>query len=126
MSHIIPRGHWNNDIVLDVHAPTEDKIEDMKERFYKKLEHVLVKFPKYYMKILLGDLNAEVGREDIFKQTTANESLHEISNDNGVRVVILPHPKILLSKIPCSHVVTFINLLGYLLMERCTTKLTTF
>jgi hypothetical protein len=39
------------------------------------------------MKILLGDLNAKVGREDIFKLTVRNESLHEISNDNGVRVV---------------------------------------
>jgi hypothetical protein len=34
------------------------------------------------MKILLGDFNAKVGREDIFKPTIWNESLHEISNDN--------------------------------------------
>ncbi|PNF42964.1 hypothetical protein B7P43_G11334 [Cryptotermes secundus] len=39
------------------------------------------------MKVLLGDFNAKVGREDIFRPTTGNESLHEISNDNGVRVV---------------------------------------
>jgi hypothetical protein len=39
------------------------------------------------MKILLGDFNAKVGREDIYKPTIGNESLHEISNDNGVRVV---------------------------------------
>jgi hypothetical protein len=39
------------------------------------------------MKILLGDLNAKVGREDIFEPTIGNGRLHEISNDNGVRVV---------------------------------------
>jgi hypothetical protein len=39
------------------------------------------------MKILLGDFNAKVGRENIFKRTVGNEGLHEISNDNGVRVV---------------------------------------
>jgi endonuclease/exonuclease/phosphatase family metal-dependent hydrolase len=39
------------------------------------------------MNIMLGDLNAKVGREDIFKPTIGNESLHEIINDNGVRVV---------------------------------------
>jgi hypothetical protein len=39
------------------------------------------------MKILLGDFNAKVGKEDIFKPTVRNESLHEISNDNGVRLV---------------------------------------
>jgi hypothetical protein len=36
---------------------------------------------------LLGVFNAKVGREDIFKPTFGNENLHEISNDNGVRVV---------------------------------------
>ena len=39
------------------------------------------------MKILLGDFNAKLGREDIFKLTTGNESLFEDSNDNGIRVV---------------------------------------
>jgi hypothetical protein len=39
------------------------------------------------IKILLGDFNAKVDREDIFKPTIGNESLHEISNDNGVRLV---------------------------------------
>jgi hypothetical protein len=38
------------------------------------------------MKILLGDFNAEVGWDDIFKLTIENESLHEISNDNGFRL----------------------------------------
>jgi hypothetical protein len=38
------------------------------------------------MKMLL-DFNAEVGREDIFKPTIGNKSLHRINNDNGVRVV---------------------------------------
>jgi endonuclease/exonuclease/phosphatase family metal-dependent hydrolase len=42
------------------------------------------KFPKYYIKILLGDFNAKLGREDIFKLTIGNESLHETSKDNGV------------------------------------------
>jgi hypothetical protein len=44
------------------------------------------KFPKYHMKIV-GDFIAKVGKEDIFKLTIRNESLHELSNDNGVRLV---------------------------------------
>jgi hypothetical protein len=39
------------------------------------------------MKIPLRDFNAKVGREDIFKPTIGNESVHEISNDNEVRLV---------------------------------------
>jgi hypothetical protein len=62
-------------------------LQILKDRFYEELEHVFDKFPKYHMKILLGDFNAKVGSEDIFKPTIGNESLHKISNDNGVRVV---------------------------------------
>ena len=39
------------------------------------------------MKILLGDFNAKVGRENIFKPTIGNESLHQDSIDNGFRIV---------------------------------------
>jgi hypothetical protein len=37
--------------------------------------------------MLLGDFNAKEGREDIFKLTIGSESIHEIRNNNGVRVV---------------------------------------
>jgi endonuclease/exonuclease/phosphatase family metal-dependent hydrolase len=65
----------------------QDKTDDMKDSFYEELEHVFDRFPKYHMKILLGDFNAKVGKEDIFKPTIGNESLHEINYDNGVGVV---------------------------------------
>jgi len=39
------------------------------------------------MKILLGDFNVKVGREIILKPTIGQESLHQDSNDNGVRLV---------------------------------------
>ena len=39
------------------------------------------------MKILLGEFSIKVGRENIFKPTIGNESLHQDSNDNGVRIV---------------------------------------
>jgi hypothetical protein len=92
--------------------------------FYEELEHAFDKFLKYHMNILLGDFNAKVDREDIFKPTTGNESLHEICHDNGVRVLNFATLKILLSKVRCSHIIIFITLLGHLLMGRRTTKLT--
>jgi exonuclease III len=87
MSYIILRGPWCHIIVLNVHALAEDKNDDVKDSFYEEVERVFDKFPKYRMKILLGDFNVKVGREDIFKPTIGNERLHEISNDNGVRLV---------------------------------------
>jgi hypothetical protein len=45
-------------------------IDDMKDSFYDEPEHVYDKFPKYHMKMLLGDFSAKVGRE-----TFANQQL---------------------------------------------------
>jgi hypothetical protein len=42
---------------------------------------------KFFMKMLTGNFNAEVGREDIFKPKIVNDTLYEINYDNGVRVV---------------------------------------
>jgi hypothetical protein len=89
MSYIILRGRWCHIIVLNVHAPTEDKTDDGTGGFYRELERLFDKFSKYHRKILLGDFNTEVGREVIFKPTIGNKILHEISNDNGVRLINL-------------------------------------
>ena len=48
------------------------------------------------MKILLGDFNAKVGRENIFKLKTGNDTLHQDSNNNGVTTVNLATSKNLL------------------------------
>jgi hypothetical protein len=64
-----------------------DEIDDLKDSFYKELELAFDKFLKYHINILLGDFNAKLGMGDIFKPTVGNESLHEISNDKGVRIV---------------------------------------
>jgi hypothetical protein len=37
------------------------------------------------MKILLRNFSAKVGRENIFKPTVGNESLHKSSNDMGLQ-----------------------------------------
>jgi hypothetical protein len=87
MSYITLKSCWCDIIVLNVHAPTEDKDDDIKDSFYKEQEQVFDQFPRYHMKIFLGDFNAKIGREDIFKPIIGNECLHETSNDNGVRVV---------------------------------------
>jgi len=64
VSYIALRGRWCNIIVLNVHAPSEVKSDDSKDSFYEELEQVFFcNFPKYNVKILLGDFNAKVGKE---------------------------------------------------------------
>ena len=98
MSYIVLRGRWCNIIVLNVHAPSEEESDSSKDRFYEELEQVFDHFPKYYLKILLGDFNTKVGRENIFNLTIGNESLHQNSNDNGVRIVNFATSKNLIVK----------------------------
>jgi hypothetical protein len=43
-----------------------------KHSLYEELDRVFDKFPKYHMKIMLGDFNAKVDRENIIKPTTGN------------------------------------------------------
>jgi exonuclease III len=93
MPYITLRGHWCDIIVLNVHTPREDKTDDVKDGFYNELERVFDKLSKYHKK-MLGDFNSKVGREDILKPTMGNKSLHEISNNNGVKVVNFATPKI--------------------------------
>jgi hypothetical protein len=53
MPCIVPRSRWCDIIVLNAHAPTEDKIDDLKGSFYEEEEErVLDKFRKHHMKIL--------------------------------------------------------------------------
>ena len=80
----------------------------LKRQFYEELEHIFRKFPKYHMKILLGDFNSKVGWENIFKPTIENESLHQYSNDNCVWIVNFAHKKIYLLRARCSRTETLI------------------
>ena len=43
--------------------------------------------PKRDIKIILGDLNAKIGSEHIYSPTIGKYSLHENSNDNGLRII---------------------------------------
>jgi exonuclease III len=86
MSYITLEYRWCDIIVLNVHAPTGDKDDVIKDSFYEKLELAFDQFPRYHMKIFLGDFNAKAVREDILKPVVRNESLHEASNDNRARV----------------------------------------
>ena len=87
LSYIVSRGRWRNIIVINVLATIEEKSDESKDSFYVELEQMFDYFPKFHMKILLGDFNAKVGRENIFKPTIGQESLLQDINDNGVRLV---------------------------------------
>jgi hypothetical protein len=98
MSYIILSGRWFHIIFLNVHTPTENKIDYVKDKFHEELECIFDEFCKYHMKILLEEFSFKVGRKDIFKLAIENKILHEINYHNGVRVVNFATSKNLICK----------------------------
>jgi hypothetical protein len=50
MSYIVLRGRWCNIIVLNAHAPTEEKGDDSQDSFYEELERSFIIFQVPYEK----------------------------------------------------------------------------
>jgi len=50
----------------------KQRTEEVKEEFYNLLEQNINQIANSDIKILLGDINAKVGKEDIYKPTTGN------------------------------------------------------
>jgi hypothetical protein len=45
------RGRWNNIIVLNMYAPSEEKSDESKDGFYEEVEQGCDHFRKYDMKV---------------------------------------------------------------------------
>jgi hypothetical protein len=119
MLYVTLTGCQCNIIILNAHASTKDKSDDMKDSFYEELDLAFYQFPKYCIKTFLGNFNTKVGR-NIFKSTTGHKSLHKIHNDNGVRIVNFATTKNL-SGVQCPRIATFKNTFQ-LLMGKCTIR----
>ena len=78
------------------------------------------------MKICVEDFNSKLEREDIFKLTIENKSLHQDSKYNGVRIVNFTTPKNLVLRARCSYTQTFITTPGTLLIGGLKNRLTTY
>jgi exonuclease III len=57
------RGKFRNSSIINAHAPTEDKDDEEKDEFYLELETVYSQCPRHDIKMVLGDVNAKVGKE---------------------------------------------------------------
>jgi hypothetical protein len=61
----------------------EDKEEDIKEQFYEELQRIQDRVPKHDVIIILGAMNAKLGKEKAFSQVVGHHTLHNISKENG-------------------------------------------
>jgi len=77
------KGKYHNLSLICAHTPTEDSDNTVKEQFFEDLQRIQDRIPKHDATVLLGDMNAKIGLEDVYSSVTGKYSLHKESNGNG-------------------------------------------
>ena len=81
------KGRFFNYSLINMHAPTNDSEEEAKDMFYELLERAYDACPNHDVKLVMGDANAKVGREAVYQPTIGRYSVHESTNENGLRLI---------------------------------------
>jgi len=81
------KAYWSNLTIISVYNLIEEKTPEEKDDFYDELTNVVDGIPNNKIVIILGDINAKVGNELIFKPTIGHYSLHEVTNNNGLNLI---------------------------------------
>ena len=80
-------SRWFKITIIVAYAPTNDSDDEEKDEFYDQLNRCTEEVQNHDILVMAGDMNAKVGREtDVFGSAIGSKSLHEESNDNGVRM----------------------------------------
>ena len=64
--------------LINIYAPTADKEDEIKEQFYDELQRTQDRVPKHDVIIIMGDMNAKIGKEKLFSQVKGRHTLHII------------------------------------------------
>jgi exonuclease III len=81
------RGKFFNYSLINAYAPHNERPDEEKDDFYSQLDDIYAHCPRRDCKIVIGDLNAKVGREEIFRPTIGKFSMHRETNENGLRLI---------------------------------------
>ncbi|VDO79026.1 unnamed protein product [Schistosoma margrebowiei] len=75
--------------IIQCYAPTNDSNDDIKDQFYERLQSIIEKCPRKDLTILMGDLYAKVGIDNIgYEDIMGRHGLCE-RNENGERFASL-------------------------------------
>jgi hypothetical protein len=72
-----------NCTIISAHAPVEDAGDGKKDAFYEAYEEC----PRHDIKILVWDMNAEIGRDSMREPNIGRYGLHDGTNDSGSHLV---------------------------------------
>jgi endonuclease/exonuclease/phosphatase family metal-dependent hydrolase len=86
LSKLRIKGRFNNLSIISAHAPAEEEADEEKVKIYEVLQKVHNKIPKHDIVLIMGDLNAKIGKEDVYENVAGKHTLHETSKRNGACV----------------------------------------
>ncbi|XP_068208384.1 craniofacial development protein 2-like [Palaemon carinicauda] len=70
--------------IIVCYAPTNDSPEEKKEEYYEEIRSVIDEIPERDMKIVIGDFNAKVGRNNQgIENVMGVEVVGEVASENG-------------------------------------------
>lgn len=89
--------------IINAHAPTNNKnisVKDRKEadKFWDLLDHTINNIPKNHVKLLIGDFNAQLGKERRYRDIIGKWPAQRRTNKNGEKLVDLCRNHNLISK----------------------------
>ena len=74
--------------IIVCYAPTNDSPEERKDEYYEEMQSLIDEIPERDMKIVIGDLNAKVGRNNQgIENVMGVEGLGEVANENGAHFI---------------------------------------
>jgi transcriptional regulator of NAD metabolism len=61
--------------------------EEAKNQFFEQLERAYAAYLNHDVKLVMRDVNAKIGQETVHQPTICKHSLHDSTNENGLRLV---------------------------------------
>lgn len=74
---------FNNTTLVNCYAPTEAEEDEYKKEFYLSLHDIIQQIPDYDTKVVLGDFNDQIGKEQWSEDIAGKETIHQTTNKNG-------------------------------------------
>ena len=81
------KGKQINVTILQCYAPTNDAEEEIGDSFYEQLQQEYDRTPKHDVKIIMGDLNAKIGSDNVDYEHIMGKHGCGTRNENGERLI---------------------------------------
>ncbi|XP_072387383.1 uncharacterized protein [Diabrotica undecimpunctata] len=72
--------------IINVYAPTKSSDDLTKQLFYGILEENAKQIPGEDILLFIGDFNAQIDKENCFRDVASTNSIHDKTNNNGERL----------------------------------------